>query len=295
MAGKIPKAPWANSTPEQDAAYALSIGMDIDFESEVAAQMGPMGRHKVRAEDATFLGTKESFNLQGTYLEDDYGVDEDYTNAVNRRYRKVAEQAQYPFEANTVYAVHARDANPRIWSHEFRHKYWVEDTEDENSEIKNRLFDIYRADSKDEYFDALLLYHNGPGKRMGLTLEESEKQVKKDLGWYQWAADFSRMEAAQSEEHGYAIPMKKDYTLNLPGERFDIYKWEKQEPKKYYYDKWQERRDKYHTLEGNKAYHKYLKEQEEWDAEIARHKEEIERLKKEIEDAQKEIEGFGKQ
>jgi hypothetical protein len=147
------KAPWPDSTPEEDAAYALQAQLwDMEFEGEVVSQGGPQLQGVVEAERARLLPVG-NYNLQGMYR----GPDSESIMEIGR-YGPIADKLREKgIEApgpDTVAAVGASNANPQIWAHEFGHR--LDQQQGGGGRERRRLIhDAFRSDTPFEWAAAV--------------------------------------------------------------------------------------------------------------------------------------------
>ena len=156
------KAPWPNSTPEEDKAYAQSVELgDTEFELEVADYMGPYGREYIDADKYNVTKDPEGmFTLAGMYYQyyNDVPSHQEYYDAIEKN-------ADIKLERDNVYVFGTEFSTPRIAAHEFRHRKVETERYGGRGELlpemhhekRNRLWDVFRADdpaSFAEGFDA---------------------------------------------------------------------------------------------------------------------------------------------
>jgi hypothetical protein len=183
---RVAKAPWSNSTPAEDAAYAQQAAMaDNEFEQEVVAQMGPAGEQPggVSAKRADLL--PGGWRLRGTYIWPEYGAEgeEERSKYTEERYAPIFEGTGKKMSADTVYAVGGGEANKGLWGHEFLHRLRnrspMGDKWDKEQYV--RLIDGWRASSPDQWLDAVMNYRDYLPNSDGTTIEEAESVLKKNL------------------------------------------------------------------------------------------------------------------
>ena len=150
------QAPWQGATSEQDAAYAQSVAaMNMDTESHLKAVTGPVGQLAIDMEAAGFIDAASTGATKGFYI------------PPSRNEEKLIEESNTPrmkqaggpqLQKDWVYAQGAGSATDRIYAHEFRHKYFQhKGMRDEpiNDKRLMKTFDGYRADTKEEFLDAV--------------------------------------------------------------------------------------------------------------------------------------------
>ena len=295
------KAPWANSTLEEDVAYetALSLG-GAEYEQEIADRMGPYGadaidwrRAKSMALPVTTVGGKEArYPLHGFYIPDRYDKDETWRKVTDKKYSNMIKESPTTegFESDMVYMVYPDEDTSYIQSHEFRHRYMMNPdfhARDKNSEYRNRLWDVYRARNEKEYDQAITMLHqyemSGKSVSEDYTLEDTHKKYK---NYFESGGDtfFAQDEQKAADDLNIKPPMKKGYWLNLPGEKYDIERGYSQPKNSYTY--WREKyreRAKHHTLD------EYFVRKAEEDQKVHALDAAIRKAEKEIEDLKKEL------
>lgn len=233
------KAPWPNATPEEDAAYDQQVHMgNIEFEQGVADQMGVVGREAIDADRAKLLSG--NWNVRG------FTTPSKLADIDKKKYAPLFRNTKDKLEPNMHYAVGAEQATNSLWAHEFGHTGLnikerreavkeISFTESKNAQLLvkimgeeqiMRLWDAYRADSKEEWQKAVYfwldrLLSRGTVKRISMI--EAEKRLKKTLGL--WEDTFINMEVEAAEEKGIryktrrkseGVPdtgsLKQDYT-----------------------------------------------------------------------------------
>ena len=146
------KAPWPDSTPAEDAAYALQAQLwDMEFEGEVVSQAGPQSQGFVDADRARALPTS-NYNVQGLYRPPGAESIMD-----NERYAPLANEMrakgiEAPGE-DTAAAVGMSNANTQVWGHEFGHRR--DEMEGGGGEKHRLIHDGFRSDTPFEWAAAV--------------------------------------------------------------------------------------------------------------------------------------------
>jgi hypothetical protein len=194
------KAPWPNSTKEEDEAYArtLSLG-NAEFEHEVADAMGPYGRKALDSSRANLRTVVKRPDLKwttlGSYIPDDYYLDKGY-------YDYIKWKTGEPIVADEVNVIGAENTTPEIWAHEYRHRY-VEKKRDKEgtgteflrkkitrpkkpAEKINLLWDGFRARNSKSWGRAVDLWRSDVRENEGrrLTKEQAEMDLRRELNKY---------------------------------------------------------------------------------------------------------------
>lgn len=298
---KIPKAPWANSTPEQDAAYALSTGMDIEFEAEIGNYMGPYGRRQIDTDKVDFVQTDDMYGskgkqLLGFYIRPEYDYDEEYKEMIDDHYGEIVKGTDTKLKADNIYILDPKAASPHFYAHEWTHDEMREERGEERGtdEWTTRVWDVWRARDADEFFDAVNFYNQRYGRDR--TIEEAAEYLRDTFFDWSTTDDFASREAKSAEREGYVIPKAKEKYIDLPGEKFDIYsrKYKEQDPRQYFKKRFRKRQEKW-DLSKSRKYQAYKKEEEARERILREQDEEIKRIQQEIEDLRKELEGYSKQ
>lgn len=225
------KAPWEGSTPQEDADYetALSLG-GAEFEMEIADRMGPYGR---RALDWTLSdmivpmgypggkpGKKRDWTLKGFYTPDDWYMDPEY-------YGYIEHITGEKLTGDKVYTINPENTNPFIQAHEYRHRFVEKkrrnegrktefmkdvgaDESDKGLERRNRLWDAYLAQGKDEWKDQVYWWKDLHKQRTGETIkyDEAERDLKRNL--LKHYKDMAHQEALSYWEDYQGVPYKVD-------------------------------------------------------------------------------------
>lgn len=166
---------------------------DSEFEIEVADRLGPLSKGVVEADVANYVGlpTRKRTNLEGFYVPPE-ASERERQNYANKYFtdRTTGKKTYLPFpELDNIYAL-GTQANPNLWSHEFRHRY--NNMSNYNSfipeEESNRLDDLITARNKDEWAEGRRLYKDYFGKTDGrlelfkMSDEDVDKEIVKKLG-----------------------------------------------------------------------------------------------------------------
>ena len=146
------KAPWPDSTAEEDASYALAKQLwDMEFEGEVVSQAGPQSAEYVDADRARALPVG-NYNVQGLYRGPDV---ESITET--ERYAPIADalakRGIEPPGPDTASAVGMSNANTQIWGHEFGHRR--DEFEGGGGERRRLVHDAFRSDTPFEWAAAV--------------------------------------------------------------------------------------------------------------------------------------------
>jgi hypothetical protein len=188
MSDKV-KAPWEGSTPEEDAAYANAMQFDVEFEAEVANQMGPYGRSAIDASRADVWhpkGKKRRWTLMGHYMPDDFYLDMKY-------YKLIEQMTGEKVEPDKVVVVGTKNADKRLWAHEFRHRYVERKRQKEGSKTKfkgdmdlerlNRLWDAYLSQDGYQWEDSVFSWADWLRRERGekVKYSEAESHLKQEL------------------------------------------------------------------------------------------------------------------
>jgi hypothetical protein len=191
------KAPWPNSTREEDRAYALSVGAaDAEFEHEVAGAMGPYGRKALDASRANMRDIIRRKDLQwytkGFYTPDDFYLDKGYYDYIDW---KTGE----PIVADEVNVIGPDNATPEVWGHEYRHRYVEKKRDKEGSgteflrrkitrkekpaEKINLLWDAFRARGPDAWGKVVNLWRSDLTQNEGrrVTRDQAEMDLRREL------------------------------------------------------------------------------------------------------------------
>lgn len=213
MAGKV-KAPWEGSTPEEDEAYALSIGFNVEFEADIANQMGPYGQSAIDADRADVWHPKDNrkWTLRGHYMPDDFYLDMKY-------YKFLEQITGEKVKPDKVVTIGADNATKQIWAHEFRHRYverkrqkegkGTEFKADMDLERLNRLWDAYRAQDGWQWEDSVYSWADWlkREKKKKFKYSEAERDLKREL--LKNYRDFAEQEAL-SEWKGVPYKVETD-------------------------------------------------------------------------------------
>lgn len=203
------KAPWPDSTPEEDAAYALQAQLwDMEFEGEVVSQGGPQLQGVVEAERAKLLPVG-NYNLQGMYR----GPEAESIMEINR-YGPIADALKEKgLEApgpDTVAAVGASNANTQIWAHEFGHR---RDTQRGGGSERYRLIhDAFRSDTPFEWAAAVNRWYALNKRRWRKndsinTYADVERDLKENIARSRNSLLQTEVDARESEGD---VPIKRD-------------------------------------------------------------------------------------
>lgn len=208
------KAPWPDSTPEEDAAYALQAQMwDMEFESGVVSQGGPQLSKYVDADRAHLLGTS-SYTAQGLYRPE--GADSIMESS---GYELLADELTAKgIEApgpDTVAAVGAANATDQIWAHEFSHRRDSKEGR-RGSERYNLIHDAFRSDTPFEWADAVSRWLSWNRERFTKdkemnTYEDVENNLKEQIESSSYTLLDAEVEAREAEGD---VPMKRDGWFN---------------------------------------------------------------------------------
>ncbi len=208
------KAPWPDSTPEEDAAYALQAQMwDMEFEGDVVRQGGPQLQGYVDADRARLLGT-DSYNVQGLYRPEGaesimetgrYGILAD-------ELREKGIEAPGP---DTVAAIGGENANEQIWAHEFGHRR--DATEGGGGERRRLIHDAFRSDTPFEWAAAVnrwYAYNQRRYRKQGdiNNYGQVEKDLKESIASNMDSLIRTEVRAREAEGD---VPIKREGTFSI--------------------------------------------------------------------------------
>ena len=214
--------PLDGMTPEERALYEQSVGLgDMEFELQVAEQMGPIGRKALDADKATVVPSPEPLPIRVNAARGT-GKDPmwlDTAGVLNGLYLEQASPLAKERYANQgsllggllddqVYAGSTETATDALWAHEFRHRGGIE------KEQINRLIDVYRADSPEEAEEAIDLL----SQYTGLNKEQIKEKM---IAGFPAIVD---MEARAAMEQNLAAPGLQDIPETDQVKRMDAYK-----------------------------------------------------------------------
>lgn len=198
-------APWADATPEEDAAYDKQVQWgNMEFEREVVEQGGPQLIEHVDADRATMM-LKGGWNLGGMYNPPDTKP----VTQENKRYGKVLRRAGLEeLEPDTVYAVGPERATADLWAHEFGHRrYEYEGLSSWLGEEKSILLhDAFRVDNPKEWSRAVRFWDSQYDFD---SMEEAEKHLLRMLD--SWGPDLIKAEARANEERGNVAKKREGF------------------------------------------------------------------------------------
>lgn len=200
-------SPLDGMTPEERALWEQSASLgDMEFELQVASQMGPIGRTALDADKATVVPSPEPLPIrvnaapegkEPLWLDTAGLLSGFQTNQVisetEGRYANQAEKLGGLLEDH-VYAGSGKTATDDLWAHEFRH------LAGNKQEVVNRFIDVFRADSPEESAELI--------KNFSWYTGLDEEQVKeKMIAGFPALID---MEARAAMEQNLAAPGIQD-------------------------------------------------------------------------------------
>lgn len=153
MAEKIPATgKWEGGTEPVKSPGRLAgeqLG-DMEFGQAVAPYMDPEDRKYIKPEQAKLVGVKEPVNTAALNTTQ---ATKDHRRGISRKLHPEGKD-ELVFKPGHVYAMHAQDAQPTTWAHEFRHNSEKLNSK-RNEEIYNRYEDMHHAltdyDEKDAH------------------------------------------------------------------------------------------------------------------------------------------------
>ena len=160
------KAPWPDSTPEEDAAYALEAQMwDMEFVRDVVEQGGPQVAEYVDPEKAQLIPTRgRQYNVQGIYRP----ADEEKSLMEIERYAPIARELELAGREapgpDTAAVVGGASATPQIWAHEFGHRR-VHHEGGGGNERWRLIHDAFRSNTPTEWADAVMRWRSWNRRR----------------------------------------------------------------------------------------------------------------------------------
>ena len=196
MADKVWKAPWPDATKEENESYAAAIeSMNMEWEIEIADQMGPYGSEFIDADKAAVWGVPPS-SYRAFY------APPKWEKAVGSKYLKQMAKSQgREIEPDSVVVTNPLWADAFTWAHEFRHRAveterrerYGESSDPLNPagqflgrmhfEKRNRLWDAYLSRDKKDWKTSVAGWrdyvHHETGT--GLTLEDAEADLRKTI------------------------------------------------------------------------------------------------------------------
>lgn len=173
---------WLADHPEYSPARAQAIQLgDMEFAQEVARYLDPVDYQYLDPSLARFVGTKVPLNLNGiNTIGNRYDTRFDIDPALHPQGRN-----QMVFPPGHVFALHAEDANPALWAHEYRHesprvKYASLISDELNAETYNRYEDLYHAQTPQDRREAMHLLADA-------LYQDSDEEMQPSQRWHDLA------------------------------------------------------------------------------------------------------------
>jgi hypothetical protein len=168
---------------------------DMEFSQAVAQYMDPEDRHLIDPSVAKFMGAPHKMNLSGMNT---IGVTGE-TRQKTPPWLHPQGKDEYVFPPGGIYALHAEDANPALWAHEYRHESPNVRLRHPSSEAYNRYEDLYHAKTERDREEALRSLADSL-YRQSLTPENRNDRIDRAY-WNRWAKVLEPSILKQMEAH----------------------------------------------------------------------------------------------
>ena len=216
------KAPWPDSTPEEDAAYALQAQWwNMEFQRDVVEQGGPQVAEYVDPERARLLPT-ELYTVQGLYRPED----QDKSIMEIKRYaplaREIEEKGIEPPGRDVAAVVGGGSATPQIWAHEFGHRR-ISQKGGRNDERWRLIHDGFRSDTPTEWVDAVKRWLSWNRKKFNAdpemsTYKDVEENLKRSIAANSKFLINAEVEAREAQ---HDVPKKREGFFTIESLRKD--------------------------------------------------------------------------
>lgn len=168
---------WLADHPEYSPEFQKQRQLgDMEFAQDVARYLDPVDYQYLDPSLARFVGTKVPLNLNGiNTIGNRYDTRFDVDPAWTRQGRN-----QMVFPPGHVFALHAEDANPALWAHEYRHesprvKHANLISDELNAETYNRYEDLYHAQTPQDRREAMHLLADALYQDSGEEMQPSHR------------------------------------------------------------------------------------------------------------------------
>lgn len=185
MAEKIPATgKWEGGSKDPGRLANEQLG-DNEFGIAIAPYMDPDDRQFINPQQAKLVGLREPATMAGTNRT---GMKKSRTLDISPSMHPQG-KSELTLEPGSIYAMHASDANPALWSHEFRHDSPSIEARFGESEDYNRYEDVYHAQTETddelgiEYL-ADLLYRQS-GKESSAKLDDYGQAAGAQRGYWE--------------------------------------------------------------------------------------------------------------